>query len=129
MEALLLRFPNRRPLRILLYAIVVLFLSQTAGAHAAGEGIDIQFSSSAYAPLYFVLAAAIAALIYGLILRTQVMRLSPGTNEMQQVGQAIRDGALAYLSKQVRTMLPLVAALCVILFLLFRFGQGYTLTT
>jgi K(+)-stimulated pyrophosphate-energized sodium pump len=106
-----------------------LFLSQTAGAHAAGEAVNIQFSSSAYAPLYFVLAAAIAALIYGLVLRTQVMRLSPGTKEMQQVGQAIRDGALAYLSKQVRTMLPLVAALCVILFLLFRFGEGYTLTT
>ncbi|HEX5324726.1 MAG TPA: sodium-translocating pyrophosphatase [Capsulimonadaceae bacterium] len=124
-----MRFPNQKPLRLVLLAVVTLFLSSVAGAHAAGESVNIQFDSTAYAPLYFVLAAAIAALIYGLVLRTQVMKLSPGTKEMQQVGQAIREGALAYLSKQVRTMLPVVILLFIILFFLFRYQPGYTLGT
>jgi len=34
--------------------------------------------------------------------RTKVLALSPGTDAMQQVGQAIRDGAQAYLAKQVK---------------------------
>ena len=38
---------------------------------------------------------------------------------MQEVGEAIRSGALAYLAKQVKTMLPLVAVLAVGLFFLY----------
>ncbi len=66
------------------------------------------FTTPVYGVLGFVLLASLAALAYGFILRAQVLGLSPGSAAMQEVGEAIRSGALAYLAKQVRTMLPLV---------------------
>ena len=79
--------------------------------------------------LAFVTAASVVALVYGLILRRSVLRLSPGSDAMQRVGAAIRSGAYAYLQKQVRTMLPLVGVLAVALFFLFRGQHDYTPVT
>ena len=69
-----------------------------------------------------MLLAALAAIVYGFLIRTRVMALSPGTEAMQRVGEAIRSGAYAYLQKQVRAMLPLVIVLAVLLALLYT-GQ------
>ncbi|MDR3708442.1 MAG: sodium-translocating pyrophosphatase [Capsulimonadaceae bacterium] len=97
-------------------------------ADAAGEGQSVPFDSSAFLPLSFVLATALIAVMYGFILRARVLALSPGSDAMQRVGQAIRDGAKAYLSKQVRAMLPLVVVICILLFFLFAGQAGYTHT-
>jgi K(+)-stimulated pyrophosphate-energized sodium pump len=104
-------------------------LSQSAIAHA--EGSTVQIDSSANGPLLFVLCASLLALLYGFYLRFQVLRQSAGTESMQKVGQAIRDGALAYLTKQIKTMLPFVAMLCIGLFFLYKseHGPGYTTQT
>jgi len=100
-----------------------LLLGSARASYADGAGVRLPaFTTPVYGVLAFVLLASIVALIYGFVLRAQVQRLSPGTPAMQEVGEAIRSGALAYLAKQVRTMLPLVAILAVLLVVLY-YGQ------
>ena len=113
---------------------LALFLGGARGARGAsaagGEGGASlpAFTAPVYGALGFVLLAALAALAYGFVLRAQVLRLSPGTPAMQEVGGAIRAGALAYLAKQVRTMLPLVAVLAVLLVALYYGQYGLTIS-
>src|SRR6266498_5919693 len=56
-------------------------------------------------------------LAYAVFLRSQILREDKGTDKMQEVWGAIKDGANAYLGKQFRSILPLIAVLTVALFL------------
>jgi len=106
----------------------ILLLGGARGAYAAGGQVALPaFTPSVNGILVFVLLASLVALAYGFVLRRQVLSLSPGTPAMQEVGAAIRSGALAYLAKQVRTMLPLVAVLAVLLVALYARQYGLTL--
>jgi K(+)-stimulated pyrophosphate-energized sodium pump len=67
--------------------------------------------------MWAVVAVAILGLFYALFLRNQILKEDKGTAEMQDVWGDIRDGADAYLSSQLRTILPFIAVLTVILFL------------
>jgi len=109
---------------------VLLLTLTTAKSQAAGEGISIPNPPAyAYNILAVILVISLIAVGYGLWLRMQVMSLSPGTADMQRVGEAIRSGAYAYLQKQVKTMAPLVVILAVLLFFLFKSQAGYTVVT
>jgi len=66
--------------------------------------------------LWAVLVIALLGLGYALFLRRQVMSKDKGTEKMQEVWNAIRQGANAYLSRQLRTILPLIIILTVALF-------------
>lgn len=66
--------------------------------------------------IWLVLFIAILGLGYALILRAQVLRADKGTEKMQEVWNAIRLGAEAYLKRQLRTILPLIAVFTVVLF-------------
>lgn len=67
--------------------------------------------------IWAVLGVAILGLLYALFLRVQILGEEKGTAEMQEVWEAIRDGADAYLGRQLRTILPFVILLTVVLFL------------
>jgi K(+)-stimulated pyrophosphate-energized sodium pump len=67
--------------------------------------------------LWGVLGVAILGLLYALFLRNQVLREDKGTPQMQEVWNAIRTGANAYLGRQLRIVLPFIAVLTVLLFL------------
>jgi len=67
--------------------------------------------------VWLVLAISFAGLGYAVFLRQQVLREDKGTAEMQKVWNAIKTGALAYLGKQARSIIPLIAILTVALFL------------
>ncbi len=67
--------------------------------------------------LWGVLVVAIIALVYAWYLGVQVLRKDKGDEKMQAVWQAIRDGAEAYLRRQLRAILPLIGILTVALFL------------
>jgi K(+)-stimulated pyrophosphate-energized sodium pump len=67
--------------------------------------------------VWSVLAVAIVGLFYAILLRRQVLAEPKGTAEMQEVWTAIREGADAYLSRQLRSILPVVILLTVALFL------------
>ncbi len=66
--------------------------------------------------IWCVLGIAILGLAYAWFLRSQILREDKGTQKMQDVWGAIRDGADAYLRRQLRSILPLIAILTVALF-------------
>ena len=67
--------------------------------------------------LIAVLVTAVGALIYAWLLARQVLREDPGTKKMQEISNAIRTGAIAYLNKQMEVVIPLSFVLAILLFL------------
>src|SRR5512145_1684447 len=82
------------------------------------------FGPTEWAILWAVLLSGIAALVYGAWLVRQVLAEPPGTARMVEVARAVEEGSMAYLGRQVRTMVWLVAALALGLFALY--AQVYT---
>lgn len=68
------------------------------------------------AAIWAIFGIAIVGLLYAWFLRSQIMQEDKGTEKMQEVWNAIKDGANAYLQKQLRSILPLIAVLTVVLF-------------
>lgn len=66
--------------------------------------------------IWCVLLIAFLGLGYALMLRHQVMKYDKGTEKMQEVWGAIKGGADAYLRRQLKTILPLIVILTVLLF-------------
>ena len=66
--------------------------------------------------IWTVLFIAFLGLAYALFLRKQVMAKDKGNEKMQEVWNAIRSGADAYLTRQLKTILPLIVLLTVALF-------------
>jgi K(+)-stimulated pyrophosphate-energized sodium pump len=67
--------------------------------------------------IWSVLAVAIIGLLYAIFLRSQILKEDTGTNRMRAVWNSIREGAEAYLTRQLRSILPMIAILTVALFL------------
>ena len=63
-----------------------------------------------------VVLTAIASLVYAWLLRNKVYKKDKGTEKMQAVWNAIRLGAESYLSRQLKTILPVIGLLTVALF-------------
>ncbi|MDO8428172.1 MAG: sodium-translocating pyrophosphatase [Candidatus Diapherotrites archaeon] len=66
------------------------------------------------------LVSGIAAVIYSIYLAFSITKLPSGNKKMQEISQAIRTGAMAYLKRQYKT----VGTFAIILFLVFL-GLGY----
>ena len=66
--------------------------------------------------IWSVLGVAILGLLYAIFLRTQILKEDKGSQKMQEVWGAIREGADAYLRRQLRSILPLIIVLTVALF-------------
>ncbi len=64
-----------------------------------------------------VLITAFISLLYAWLLRGNVLKKDKGTQKMQEVWDAIRVGANSYLGRQLKTILPLIGILTVVLFL------------
>jgi K(+)-stimulated pyrophosphate-energized sodium pump len=90
------------------------------GAAAHGEAIKLPFGDEARVPLYIVLFSAFVAIAFGFFWWRKTAAADPGTERMQGVAAAVREGALAYLSRQVKTMIPLVLVLGAGLFFLYK---------
>jgi K(+)-stimulated pyrophosphate-energized sodium pump len=63
-----------------------------------------------------IIGIAVISLLYAYWLRGAVLRKDKGTSKMQEVWNAIRVGADAYLNRQLRRILPLIGVLAVALF-------------
>src|SRR5574341_2150825 len=70
--------------------------------------------------LWLVLASAVVALLYGWYLRRRVMTRDPGPASMVAVATAIQEGAMAYLRRQLRTMLLFIVVVTAGLYLMYR---------
>jgi K(+)-stimulated pyrophosphate-energized sodium pump len=66
--------------------------------------------------IHAVLVVAVLSLLYAWWLRRDVMAEDKGTEAMIRIWTAIKDGADAYLNQQLRTILPFVGILVVVLF-------------
>lgn len=64
---------------------------------AGGENVELVFSAQDRMYLYASLGFGVVAIIAALMISSSVKKQSPGSQKMQDVGQAIREGALAYL--------------------------------
>ena len=67
--------------------------------------------------IWLVMAVAILGLLYALFLRAQILREDKGSAKMQEVWGAIKEGADAYLWKQLMLIVPLIAVLTVALYM------------
>jgi K(+)-stimulated pyrophosphate-energized sodium pump len=66
--------------------------------------------------IVFVLVAAFISLAYAWWLRSTVLKKDKGTEKMQEIWNAIRIGANSYLSRQLKTILPLIGILTLVMF-------------
>ncbi len=66
--------------------------------------------------IWTVFGIAILGLLYAIFLRSQILREDKGTARMQEVWGWIRDGADAYLQRQLKSILPFIGILTVALF-------------
>ncbi len=67
--------------------------------------------------LVFALACAVLAIVYGVWQITRILRLPEGNERMREIAAAVREGAIAYLWRQYKT----IAVVGVILFLAIGF--------
>ena len=114
----------KRGAACLLPVTLVGLLLALARPAAAGEATVLPpFGPSEINLILVVLASGILSLVVGFVWFRSIASQSPGTPRMQEVGQAIREGAMAYLKQQVKTMIVLVAIIAVGLFFLYQ-GQS-----
>jgi len=98
---------------------VVCALAISAPAFAS-EAIELPpFGNQEIQILIAVAACAVFAILFGLWLRAQTLRKSPGTPAMQEVGKAIQTGAYAYLKRQIQTMIFFVVGIAIGLYLMY----------
>jgi K(+)-stimulated pyrophosphate-energized sodium pump len=70
--------------------------------------------------LWTILASALISLIFGLWLVRIVLKADPGPKSMTDVADAVFEGSMAYLRRQVKTMIFFVVAIAIALFLMYR---------
>jgi K(+)-stimulated pyrophosphate-energized sodium pump len=70
--------------------------------------------------LLFALACAVLAILYGAWQISRIVRLPDGNDRMREIAAAVREGAVAYLWRQYKT----IAVVGVILFLVIGFVPG-----
>lgn len=104
---------------------IVGVLASTGTAHAS-EAIELpKFGSFENMVLWIVFFSAIIAILFGLGWLLIIMRQSPGSKGMQEVAQAVQEGAMAYLSRQFKTMFLFVILIGIGLYFMYRPLEGY----
>src|SRR5665811_1887165 len=75
-----------------------------------------EFGLFAQIALYAVLAVSILALLYAFFLSRQVFKQKTGTKRAEEVAEAIKEGAQAYIRDRFKTILYLVFILAIAIF-------------
>jgi K(+)-stimulated pyrophosphate-energized sodium pump len=107
-----------------LFSLTALLALPAVCMAAGGESVELKFSHSDLWYLAASLAFGLFAIFFAIVIMRSVLSRPEGTEKMVEVGQAIRDGALAYLRQQVRTMSVFVILLAIGLGLLYYFNYS-----
>src|SRR5688500_19132727 len=97
----------------------------TSTVLAAGESTSLDLpplSGFENTMLWVILGISLVALVYAYALVKGVLAKDEGTEKMQSISLAIREGANAYLTRQFKTLAVFVAVLSVVL-LFFEVGE------
>lgn len=70
---------------------------------------------------YVAAGVGVLGLLFAFYFAKSVLSESPGNSRMQEISKAIQEGAMAYLNRQYKTLIPFVA----VLFGLLWYGKGY----
>ena len=89
----------------------------------------VVLSTFEHTALYAVIGIAIAALLYALILRRQILRESTGSEKVKEVWNGIKSGANAYLRVQFRSVAIFIGILGVFLYLSAAIAPPVALVT
>src|SRR2546423_3562225 len=84
--------------------------------HILAQGLELTASDRTVVGA--VAVVAIAALAVGYVLLRDVLAAGQGTQRMQEIGQAVQEGASAYLNRQFRTLGVFVVIVFALLFAL-----------
>lgn len=76
---------------------------------------DPRYSAMEIVSLIAVLGIAIGGLVYAFLLARQVLQADRGTQRMQEIAAAVREGANAYLAAQFKRIGPLIIVLTILL--------------
>jgi len=73
--------------------------------------------------LIFVIISGILALLYAFWKSTWIAKQDPGNEKMQEIGQAVREGAMAFLAREYKVLAIFVIAVAILLFI-GNYSQG-----
>lgn len=94
----------------------------------AGDAITLQKFETLkmmWPAVYIVLGCAILGLLFGLAWFRAISKEDPGSRGMVEVSRAVQEGALAYLKKQISTMVWFVIIIAVGLIFLYKNVHGF----
>jgi K(+)-stimulated pyrophosphate-energized sodium pump len=97
--------------------------------HAAGE-TPLTLTGNNLTLVVAVAVIAVVALVMGVVFRREVLAADPGTAKMQEIGDAVEEGAHAYLARQFKTLSVFVVIVFFLLLVLpaatagVRFGRS-----
>jgi K(+)-stimulated pyrophosphate-energized sodium pump len=103
-------------------------LAVSAGAHAS-EAIELppfeQFNLM-WPAIFLVFICAIIGLLFGALWFRAIMKESAGSKGMIGVAKAVQEGAMAYLKRQISTMIWFVIAIAIGLIVLYKPLPGFS---
>ncbi len=71
-------------------------------AAAAAEGLDLSSTNTVYVAV--VAGVGVVSLLFAVLFRSQVLAAADGTEKMREIGNAVQEGASAYLTRQFKTL-------------------------
>lgn len=74
--------------------------------------------------VYYAPAAGVIALLFAGYLMSSVLSEDPGNKKMQEISQAIFEGAMAFLNRQYKTLIPFTV---ILFFVIWKFGGDHGL--
>ncbi|KKQ37216.1 MAG: K(+)-insensitive pyrophosphate-energized proton pump [Candidatus Woesebacteria bacterium GW2011_GWA1_37_7] len=83
--------------------------------------MDIQLIALFTAP-----ATALLALGYGIYLSRAVLKESEGSEKLQTIAKAVREGAMAYLKRQFKVVFPIMGVLAILIAIFLNVGMAVT---
>ncbi len=67
--------------------------------------------------LYIAPFAGVISLLFALIMMISILKESKGNIRMQEISQAIYEGAMAFLNRQYRTLIPFTLVIAIVLYI------------